>query len=120
MPDSKEIIYSEEGTTQGGPESMGFYAAATMSLTKRKRNGRNVLYADDALVGGILYDIRDFWHDLLEDGPGIGYFPNPGKTVLITRPEHGTEQCMVKNILTKMEMKKILPILVHTSGNNRH
>ena len=88
LPDSKEIIYSEEGTTQGGPESMGFYAAATMSLTKRKRNGRNVLYADDALVGGVLYDIRDFWHDLLEDGPGIGYFPNPGKTVLITRPEH--------------------------------
>ena len=88
LPDSREVIYSEEGTTQGGPESMGFYAAATISLTRRKKEEKNVLYADDALVGGVLLDIRDVWRDVQKDGPGIGYFPNPAKTVLITKPEH--------------------------------
>ena len=90
LPDSKEVIYSEEGTTQGGPESMGFYAATTISLTKRKKQEKNVLYADDALIGGVLTDIRDVWLDVQKDGPGIGYYPNPEKTILITKPEHYT------------------------------
>ena len=83
LPDSREVIYSEEGTTQGGPESMGFYAAATISLTRRKKEEKNVLYADDALVGGVLLDIRDVWRDVQKDGPGIGYFPNPAKLSLL-------------------------------------
>ena len=32
LANSDEIIRSEEGTTQGGPESMGFYAASTTQL----------------------------------------------------------------------------------------
>ena len=32
LPNSEDVIHSREGTTQGGPESMGFYAVSTTSL----------------------------------------------------------------------------------------
>ena len=40
LPNSKEVIYSREGTTQGGPESMGFYAVSTMPLSKPDSRAR--------------------------------------------------------------------------------
>ena len=33
VPGSEDIVMSREGTTQGGPESMGLYAASTVMLT---------------------------------------------------------------------------------------
>ena len=53
---SNEIIMSREGTTQGGPESMGFYACSTIPLlnissiedsSQDSMNPKSVWYADD-------------------------------------------------------------------------
>ena len=49
LPNSEEIIYSREGTTQGGPESMAFYAVSTKSLLKSQHAdpAKRFFYADD-------------------------------------------------------------------------
>ena len=96
IANSSEIIQSREGTTQGGPESMGFYACSTIPLLKNRSNTedtvnpplRNVWYADDAAGGGTLTQLRSWWSELQERGPLFGYFPEPTKTWLITKPEH--------------------------------
>ena len=52
LPGIKEIIISQEGTTQGGPESMGFYAVGLTPLTQPKTGILKVFYADDGTAGG--------------------------------------------------------------------
>ena len=83
-----EIIYSQEGTTQGGPESMGFYAVSMKSLTKPEPGLKKLFYADDGSAGGKILRLAEYWRSLNIDGPPNGYFPNPPKTVLITKPEY--------------------------------
>ena len=83
-----ETIYSREGTTQGGPESMGFYAVSTKPLTKPEPGVKKLFYADDGSGGGKLDELAEWWKRLNTEGPPLGYFPNAPKTWLITKPEH--------------------------------
>ncbi len=84
-------LYSQEGTTQGDPLAMAFYALATVPLSKAckvERLSGEVWFADDATGGGRIEDLR-LWWDLLErKGPMYGYFPNGMKTWLIVKNEH--------------------------------
>ena len=47
LPNSEEKILSKEGTTQGGPESMAFYAASMMPLCSNSQEVKKIFYADD-------------------------------------------------------------------------
>ena len=85
LPGTKEIIISQEGKTQGRPESMGFYAVGTTPLTQPKEGILKVFYADDGTAGGKLKDLHTYWHDLQKKGPLFGYFPNASKTWLIKK-----------------------------------
>ena len=90
---SDEVIRSEEGTTQGGPESMAFYAAGTMGLVNSTHDSahpaspKRIFYADDGAAAGKLVDLSNWWTHVKETGPPLGYFPNGGKTWLVVKPE---------------------------------
>ena len=84
-----EIISSQEGTTQGDPFAMAMYAIATIPMIQKIANDgvQQILYADDAAVGGKLGSIRKWWDDIQACGPKYGYFPNPTKIRLVVK-EH--------------------------------
>ena len=43
-------------------------------------------YADDATGSGWLDGLKKWWDELEESGPGLGYFPNAKKCLLIVKP----------------------------------
>ena len=83
-----ERLYSQEGTTQGDPLSMPVYALATLPLINQlPQSVRQVWYADDATAVGSVANLRDWWDSIKVLGPKFGYFPNSGKTWLVTKEE---------------------------------
>lgn len=83
-----EVLYSEEGTTQGDPLAMPFYALATIPLIRKiEGEAKQVWYADDAAAVGSIGDLRQWWDRLAKLGPSFGYFANAAKTWLVTK-EH--------------------------------
>ncbi len=83
-----EVIYSQEGTTQGDPLAMPMYAVATLPLIKRlPKSATQVWYADDGSALGTVTNLREWWDELARLGPGYGYFPNPSKTWLVTKED---------------------------------
>ena len=85
------ILFSQEGTTQGDPLAMPMYALATIPLIKKlKGNSTQIWYADDAAATGKIADLRDWWDKLTKEGPDFGYFPNPSKTWLVTKEGYHT------------------------------
>ena len=78
-------ISSQEGTTQGCPLSMAFYALSLAPLVMRVSGlSKQVWYADDATG----CDNVESWFDLLlETGPLDGYFPKPSKCILVAKPK---------------------------------
>ena len=81
-----DVLYSREGTTQGGPLAMPFHAIATIPLIKRLHSlAPEVWYADDTTVVVKLTDLRWWWDDLTFVAPGFGYFPNASKTWLVVK-----------------------------------
>ena len=85
-----QVIYSEEGTTQGDPLAMAFYALATIPLSRRCKvplTGE-LWFADDAAGGGRLSSLRAWWDNLERFGPDYGYFPNGAKTWLVVKDAH--------------------------------
>ena len=91
VANSSETILSREGTTQGGPESMGFYAASTTLLSAQQATQpetKKIFYADDGSAGGKLDNLHDWWLDLQVTGPPLGYFPKAAKSWLVVKPEH--------------------------------
>ena len=89
LANSDETILSREGTTQGGPESMGFYAASTTLLcNQQSTDTKKLFYADDGSSGGKLEGLHKWWLDLQVAGPPLGYFPRADKSWLIVKPEH--------------------------------
>ena len=44
-------------------------------------------FADDASGSGSLEELKKWWDELIETGPGLGYYPNAKKCWLITKPE---------------------------------
>ena len=84
-------LFSEEGTTQGDPLAMPFYALATVPLINCldvAEDMKKVWYADDASAFGSLAFIRAWWDQLLTEGPAFGYHANPAKTWLLTKEQH--------------------------------
>ena len=82
-------LLSQEGTTQGDPLAMPFYALATRplidSLFRDTPELRQIWYADDASAGGKLTNLKKWWDNLSRVGPSFGYFVNPQKTWLVTK-----------------------------------
>ena len=82
-----QVIFSEEGTTQGDPLAMALYALATVPLAQRcKVNlAGEAWFADDAAGSGQLVQLRAWWDNLVRYGPLYGYYPNGTKTWLIVK-----------------------------------
>ena len=74
---------SLEGTIQGDPTSMGYYALGVLALLQflldfilvNKLNAKEVAFADGFTVAGKLSSIKDCWSQLTPIGPKYGYFP---------------------------------------------
>jgi hypothetical protein len=92
LANSAEPLYSKEGTTQGDPMSMAFYAVGVLPLiraVKRDEALAGVLqmwYADDSSAGGRIQGLVKWLRVLIERGPDFGYFPEPDKSVLVVQP----------------------------------
>ena len=80
-----KLLFSEEGTTQGDPLAMPFYALSTVPLINKLPSAKNVWYADDAAAVGKINDIRKWWNDIVTYGSGFGYFVNASKTWLVVK-----------------------------------
>ena len=50
-----------------------------------------VWFADDASAAGNLKGLYNWWQKLVAIGPSYGYFPHPGKTTLIVKPDYVEE-----------------------------
>ena len=91
-----DVLFSEEGTTQGDPLAMPMYAVATVPLIKRLNSQVcQVWYADDATASGTIEDLRDWWDQISKDGPAFGYHANASKTWLVTKPSFLTKATAV-------------------------
>ena len=92
VTDSRDILYSREGVTQGDPLSMFLYALATIPLIEcvgRPKEGVDVWYADDASACGYLEHLKDWFVQLQRVGPSsYGYSPEPTKCVLVVNRDH--------------------------------
>ncbi len=84
------MLQSAEGTTQGDPLAMQMYAIATIPLIKKLQNSlkeiSQIWYADDACASGKIDMLHAWWKMLSIEGPKFGYYPNPAKTWLVTKP----------------------------------
>ena len=89
----EEIVYSEEGTTQGDPLAMAMFALASVPLIAKitTDGATQSWYADDASSGGPLARIRRWWDKLITFRPQYGYFPNAVKTWVIAKEDKHEE-----------------------------
>ena len=75
-----EVIYSQEGTTQGNPLAMDMYAISTLPLIHKLPNCvQHIWFADDPSTGGQLDHLRTWWDSIQEMGLEFGYLCNAGK-----------------------------------------
>ncbi len=119
VSNSNEVLYSQEGTTQGDPSAMPFYAVSTrplidhlMTTCTADKAVTQCWYADDSNATGNLSGLQKWFQELCKTGPGYGYFPNEKKCVLI-----------VKNNELAKKAKKIFkdfPNLKITTDGDRH
>ena len=83
-------LKSAEGTTQGDPLAMAIYAISLQPLIIRlgiPSDAKQCWYVDDASGPGSLEAIKQWWDELTEAGPNLGYHPNAKKCWLITKLE---------------------------------
>lgn len=79
-------LSSQEGTTQGDPLAMPFYALSMMPLIQQIHGiATQAWYADDAQACGNLFSLRQWWDQLVSKGPSYGYYANASKTILIVK-----------------------------------
>ena len=85
-----EMLFSQEGVTQGDPLSMQMYAMAVLPLIHSQKVAHPEVtqnwYADDASAVGDLDHLKDWLASLVQNGPSVGYFPEPHKSYLIVAP----------------------------------
>ena len=85
----KEIV-SAEGTTQGDPLAMALYALSVQPLItslQAASSTKQCWFADDACGAGSVLEIKKWWDVLNNLGPVFGYFPNPKKCWIISKPD---------------------------------
>ena len=83
-----ETLYTREGTTQGDPLAMVFYALATFPLIKACQISElagEVWFVHDATGGGSLTALCSWWDKLVTLGPNFDYHPNGDKTWLVVK-----------------------------------
>ena len=85
----KYELPSQEGTTQGDPLAMGWYAITTKLMIKQSEveDVAQVWLADDAAAGGKLENLHEWYEKLVICGRKWGYLVNGGKSWLIVKPE---------------------------------
>ena len=85
-------IKSKEGTTQGDPPSMAFYALGLLPLiwgiSDAERSDSSVAYADDLTGAGKIGDLKHWFDSILDKGPLFGYYAEPTKSWLIVKDAH--------------------------------
>jgi len=88
-------IRSMEGTTQGDPPSMAFYAIGLLPLiwclAESNDPAKQVAYADDLTGGGKLSQLKRWLDAIVENGPRMGYNAEPTKSWLIVKEEKQNE-----------------------------
>ena len=75
-------LKSAEGTTQGDPLAMSMYAISLqplISLLHNRSTAKQCWFADDATGAGPLEEVKQWWDELREAGPPLGYYPNSKK-----------------------------------------
>ena len=83
-----DVLYSNEGTTQGDPLAMPFYALATLPwIHKLSKSVVQAWYADDPCACGELHGLSLWWNQVLQFGPPFGYFLNAKKTWLVVKEQ---------------------------------
>ena len=91
-----EEIASQEGTTQGDPLAMPFYAISVTPILLRLRAEMSeicqVSFADDATGGGGLNELHSWWTRLIPEGKKYGYHVKPTKFWLILKNPCQLEQ----------------------------
>ena len=91
-----DVLYSNEGTTQGDPLAMPFYALATIPLIQRLCiSVTQAWYADDASACGSLGNLRLWWNQVSQLGPQFGYFPNSKKMWLVVKEQFLDVACQL-------------------------
>ena len=102
----KELL-SQEGTTQGDPLSMPFYAASTYILIMFLRiafeDVKQLWLADDASAAGKLVSLHKFFTTLIKEGEKYGYHVNEKKSWLILKNENDRNKA--KSICSDLSIK---------------
>ena len=82
-----EVLSSQQRTTQGDPLAMCMYAIGILPLIRSLQSSgtKLVWYADDAMGGGTLEDIKNWWDHLISSGQSYGYHPNAAKSWLLVK-----------------------------------
>ena len=108
-------IKSFEGTTQGDPLAMQFYALGTNPLLRLLQaqvpEVKQVWLADDATGAGRLDKLKEWWDKVILEGTKLGYFVNQHKSWLILK--NPDELATAQNIFENSQIK------ITTSGK-RH
>ena len=121
-------IFSQEGTTQGGPTAMGAYALGILPLIHfllefisiNHLSAKEVVFPDDFTVAGKLTSIRGCRGKLTVFGPKYGYFPKASKSYLIVKEDKLGEVRNVfngSNVNITMEGKRHLGAVI---GSNEY
>ena len=108
-------IQSLEGTTQGDPLAMQFYALGTNPLLQHLRacvpEVQQVWLADDATGAGKLDQLKTWWDKVIEEGTKLGYYVNESKSWLILKNPEDMENA--KSIFQNSSIK-------FTTAGKRH
>ena len=58
-----------------------------ISLLHNRCTAKQCWFADDTTGAGPLEEVKQWWDDLREAGPPLGYYPNSKKCWLVVKPE---------------------------------